>query len=192
MRRLFWRLVVLGLLVFMTTIMAIGLIGLHDRLGKADMAVVPGAFIECNGQPSAGLHARLEKAAELYRKGFFSTIIVSGGGGKQGFDEAAIMKDDLVRYGIGPQNILVDSSGNTTYLTAKNTARLMRESGMQRVFIISQFFHLPRARLAFHRFGVPIVYYAHANYFEWRDIYSLGREVIALSYYALRDYNRGC
>src|SRR5437879_11963312 len=131
MKRWFWRLVVLGLLVFMTTIMAIGLIGLQDRLGKADIAVVPGAYIEANGQPSAGLHARLEKAAELYRKGFFSTIIVSGGVRKKGFDEAAIMKDDLVRYGIGPQNILVDCSGNTTYLTAKKTARLMRESGVQ-------------------------------------------------------------
>jgi vancomycin permeability regulator SanA len=153
--------------------------------------VVLGAFIESNGQPSARLHARLEKAAELYKKGFFPTIIVSGGVGKRGFDEAAIMKADLLRDGIPPQHILVDSSGNTTYLTAKNTAHLMRERGLQRVFIISQFYHVPRARLAFNRFGVPNVYYAHANYFEWNDIYSLAREVFAITYYAIRHYERG-
>jgi hypothetical protein len=59
---------------------------------------------------------------------------------------------------------------------------------MRSVFIFSQYFHIPRCRLAFHQFGVPIVYYAHANYFEWNDIYSLAREVFAIVYYALRYY----
>jgi vancomycin permeability regulator SanA len=188
MRQSFSRLVVLGTLVFMTMALVIGLIGLQDRVGKAEIAVVLDAFIQSNGQPSARLHARLEKAAELYKKGFFSTIIVSGGVRRNGFDEAAIMKDNLLQDGIPPQHILVDRSGYTTYLTAKNTARLMRERHMQSVFIISQFYHLPRCRLAFHRFGVPVEYCAHANYFERNDIYFLAREVFAISYYALRGY----
>ncbi len=189
MKRLFWRLIVLGALVILAMTMAIGLIGLHDRPGKADMAVVLDAYIEANGQPSAPMHARLKKAAEFYKKGFFSNIIVSGGVNKKGIDEAAIMKADLHRLGIPPLNIFVDSSGNTTYLTAKNTARFMRERSMKSVFIFSQFYHVPRCRLAFHRFDVPIIYYAHANYYDWRDIYSLVREVFAISYYAMRDYN---
>jgi len=188
MGRLFWRWAILGALVFMTMILLLGFIGLQNRLGKADIAVVPAAYVKANGQPSARLRARLQKTAELYKQGYFSTIIVSGGVSKNGFDDPAIMKTDLLRYGIPPQHILIDDSGYSTYLTAQNTAHFMRKNGIQSVFIVSQYFHLPRTRFALYRFGVPVVYYAHANHFEWRDMYFLPREVCAIIYYAFRTY----
>ncbi len=187
MERLFWKFAGFAALVLMTMTVLIDLIGLHDHLGNADIAVVPAAYVEANGQPSDRLHARLEKAAELYKKGFFSTIMVSGAVSKRGFDDAAIMKMDLLRLGVSSQHILIDDTGYTTYLTAKNTAHYMRNNGLHSVFIISQYFHIPRTRFAFHRFGVPMVYYAHANYFEWDDLFSSVREVFAILYYAWRD-----
>jgi uncharacterized SAM-binding protein YcdF (DUF218 family) len=57
------------------------------------------------------------------------------------------------------------------------------------VFVVSQYFHLPRARLALERFGISPVYSAHAHFFEWRDLYSSPRELAGYVRYYLRSYD---
>lgn len=179
------------LLVILLSAIAAGLIvwdGLNDELGTADVAVVLGNRIEKDGTPSERLKGRLDKAVELYGKGEFSYVIVSGGMGKEGFDEAVVMRQYLVDHGIPMANILVDSAGKNTFFTAKNSAHLMAQHGWKSAMVISQFFHISRSRLAMARFGVQRIYAAHADYYEWRDIYSLGREVVAYAYYWIRSY----
>ncbi len=66
--------------------------GLRDNIQKADAGIVLGNKVETGGKPSNRLKARLDKTIELYRKGFLKYIIVSGGIGKEGFDEAEVMK----------------------------------------------------------------------------------------------------
>jgi vancomycin permeability regulator SanA len=51
---------------------------------------------------------------------------------------------------------------------------------------VSQFFHVPRARRTLRRCGVPTVCGAHADYFEWRDVYATAREVLAYYAYLLK------
>ncbi|BDA69813.1 hypothetical protein RIVM261_089930 [Rivularia sp. IAM M-261] len=89
--------------------------------------------------------------------------------------------------GIPSARIYVDSNGNTTYLTAKNTARIMKERNWQSVMVISQYFHIPRSKLALNKFGVSQVYSAHANFYELRDIYSTAREVVGYASYLFRQ-----
>jgi len=55
--------------------------------------------------------------------------------------------------------------------------------------VVSQYFHLPRARLALRRFGIETVYSAHAFFFEARDVYSSVREVFGYGEYLWRDPN---
>src|SRR5262245_47660290 len=62
------------------------LVGLHEEIGKADVALVLGSKVELDGTPSARLRARLDRTLELYRAGNFPKIITSGGLGKEGFD----------------------------------------------------------------------------------------------------------
>lgn len=66
--------------------------GLNDELEVVDVAVVLGNKVELNGQPSDRLQARLDKAVKLYEEDFFKYIIVSGGKGKEGLDEAEVMR----------------------------------------------------------------------------------------------------
>jgi vancomycin permeability regulator SanA len=82
--------------------------GLNDELADVDIAVVLGNKVELDGQPSNRLKARLDKSVELYGTGYFKNIIVSGGIGKEGFDEAKVMKEYLVNKGI-PPNIIKGS-----------------------------------------------------------------------------------
>lgn len=163
--------------------------GLTDYLHAADVAIVPGNTVEKDGRPSARLGARLDQTIALYRQGLFREVIVSGGVGSEGFDEAEVMKRYLVERGVPEGSIHVDSGGATTHLTARNASRMMRENGWQSALVVTQYFHVPRMRLAMQRSGVTPVFSAHAPYFERRDVYSIAREVVGYVAYLLRaDY----
>jgi vancomycin permeability regulator SanA len=177
-----------AVVVFAIAVTAAGLIagvGLLDNEGKADVAVVFGTMVTPRGRPSAWLSARLDKAVELYERRQFRTIIVSGGIGPQGFDEAQVMKAYLLSKGVPRAAILADSKGVNTMATARNTAAVMRKHGFKTVFLISQFFHIARAKLAFRECGVAASFNAHADRYFLRDIYSLGRDTAGYVDYLL-------
>ena len=161
--------------------------GMADDLQPSDVGVVLGSKVELDGQPSARLKARLDRGASLYTSGVFRHVIVSGGTGVEGFDEAVVMRDYLVSKGVPAAAIIVDSAGVTTEATARNCASLMAARGFRRVTVVTQYFHVPRARLALQRHGVAGIGTAHAPYFEPRDLYSIAREVVAFPVYWLKS-----
>lgn len=171
--------------LFLAAAVALAWDGLHDDLRPADYGVVLGNKIGPDGMPSARLKARLDRAVALYQEGLFPAIIVSGGVGVEGFDEAAVMRQYLTARGIPADRVIGDNQGLTTFDTAKNTVRILRHSKGRSVLVVSQFFHISRSVLAMKRCGVSEVYSAHAHWFEWRDLYSLAREVPAYAQYAV-------
>ncbi len=92
--------------------------GLADELEASDLAVVFGNKVNEDGTPSPRLKARLDRAHELYRARTVPLLLVSGGLGREGFDEAKVMADYLAGRGMPREHILVDSAGNNSYLTA--------------------------------------------------------------------------
>jgi vancomycin permeability regulator SanA len=160
--------------------------GLNDEIEEVDVAVILGNKVELDGSPSDRLKARLDKAVELSKEGYFPYIIVSGGVGEEGFDEAKVMKDYLVHKNIPVERIIEDPQGYNTMLTAENTKNIMAELELSSVMVISQYFHIPRVKLVFKKFGFDQVYSAHAEYFEPRDIYSTIREFPAYYKYLLQ------
>lgn len=163
--------------------------GMADDLRPTDVGVVLGSKVELNGQPSARLAARLDRGAGLYAQGVFHHVIVSGGTGVEGFDEAAVMRDYLLKKGVPASAIIVDSGGDSTEATARNCARLMASHGFRSVTIVTQYFHVPRTRLALRRYGVTQIGSAHAHFLELRDLYSIAREVAALPAYWLERHH---
>ena len=178
---------VIGCIILLATIFLV-VCGLHDGIGHADIALVLGSKVELDGVPSPRLRARLDRTVELYHAGYFPVIIASGGMGKEGFDEAVVMRDYLVAHGIPLESVVLDSKGDTTYASARNTFEIVRRRKITSVFVVTQYFHIPRARLALKRFGVATVYSAHAHWFEWRDIYSSIRESVGYVHYLFRRY----
>jgi vancomycin permeability regulator SanA len=159
--------------------------GLTDEVARTDAAVVLGNTVEADGKPSARLKARLDKAVELYEKNLVGVIIVSGGFGAEGFEEADVMRAFLVGRNIPSENVILDRDGYDTYKTAVNTRAIMRAKGFKSVTIVSQYFHITRTRLAFRRLGIENISAAHADYFELRDIYSIVREFTGFYTYLL-------
>src|SRR4051794_31314946 len=64
--------------------------GQQERAKKADAIVVLGARVLPGGIPSGALRARVEKAVELYKKGYAPKLIFSGGVGHNGPSEAQV------------------------------------------------------------------------------------------------------
>lgn len=168
--------------------------GLRDDVRPSRFALVLGNRVEPDGTPSPRLRARLDRAQELYRDGMVQAVVVSGGFGREGFDEADVMRDYLVAHGVPAERILLDHEGVDTYASARNLVRIIRERGgvddhtRGTVIVVSQYFHVPRARLALRRFGIERVGGAHARFREWRDLYSVPREVFGYAGYLFRRY----
>ena len=84
---------------------------------------------------------------------------------------------------------MVDGKGDTTFMSARNTLEIMRKRELGSVLVVSQYFHLPRSRMALKRFGITTVYSAHAHLFELRDFYSAPRELFGFLSYFFRKYD---
>lgn len=181
---------VLLALILMLSLAAIVVDGVRDNIHKSDVGIIFGSKVNPNGVPSARLAARLNEGIFLYQKGIVNHLIVSGGTGKEGVDEAAAMKNYLLAHAVSADAILTDSGGYNTAATARNSAKIMHEQGFKSALIVSQYFHITRGRLAMKQCGVLPIYTAHAKYFEWRDVYASLREV--LGFYDYRFIHHAC
>ena len=172
--------------IFGATSTVIVVRGYRDDIQVSDVGVIFGSKVNTDGNPSSRLIARLEKGRELYNQGMFKHIIVSGGVGKEGFDEAQVLKQYLVTHQVPESAIIADSQGITSEATARNSEWIMRQHHFKTALVISQYFHIVRAQVAFAKYGIDPVYHAHANYVEWRDLYSIPREVVGYYVYKFR------
>lgn len=169
---------------------AIAWAGCQDDPRPADVAVVLGNRVWPGGQPSPALAARLDEGLALWRAHAVKALIVSGGveaGGRLGgeLDEAQVMHAYLVAHGVPDAAIVIDPFGDNTELTGRNTAAIMRARGWRSVIAVSQFYHVPRTRLALRRAGLTDVRGAHARYLCTGDFIALPREVAAYPVYWL-------
>lgn len=186
------RIIILGALA-LSFLMPAGLLvwrGMTDDVGKADVALVLGNQVNPDGSPSPRLKARLDTAVEWYRQGYFPMILVSGATGREGVPEGTAMKRYLVASGIPESVVLVDDQGVDTQASANNTAALLKERGWTGVFVVTQYFHVPRTKLALTKLGISPVHHAHPRFFEARDLYSIAREIPAYGKYLLRPKER--
>jgi uncharacterized SAM-binding protein YcdF (DUF218 family) len=175
-------------LLWIAAAVAIAGCGMRMRSEPVDVAVIFGNALDENGAPKPVLAARLDVAVRCHRVGQCPAFLVSGAIDGPGLNEATAMRDYLVARGVPAERIAVDDQGDNTLATAQHTRAYMQAHRMSRVLIVSQYYHLARARLAFERVGIEPanIFAAYPRRFQLRDIYSSWREVPALGIYAVR------
>ncbi len=157
--------------------------GLSDEAYTSDVAVVLGNTVNSDGTLSPRLEARIVTGLNLYHKQIVKKILVSGGLGKEGHYEGSKMKSFLLEKGVPEKDILVDNNGGNTYASALNTKNIVDEYGFNTVIVVSQFYHIHRAKQTFREFDFVRVSGVHCPFFEARDMYGLLREFFACYYY---------
>ncbi|PCD77467.1 YdcF family protein [Pseudothioclava arenosa] len=108
-------------------------------------ALILGAAVWPGGQPSPALRRRSEQAARAFHAGRADRIICCGGVGRHGPSEAEVMRDLLVAAGVPEGAILLETRSSTTWENIAEARALCPE--LQEVLLVSDGYHLPRARL---------------------------------------------
>jgi uncharacterized SAM-binding protein YcdF (DUF218 family) len=130
--------------------------GTTDYRRPADAVVVFGARVRSDGAASLTLANRVRTASELFREGLTETIVMTGGIEPTGIDETIVMRDLAVQLGVPSEAIILDPGGDNTNASVANTVRVFRDNGLHHILAVSQFYHLPRIKLAYARAGLDV------------------------------------
>jgi vancomycin permeability regulator SanA len=114
----------------------------EDDVPPAPVGLVLGAQVHPDGRPSPFLAARLELGRRLLAAGTVDVLLLSGDAGAPEHDEPAAMRDHLVAAGVPVEKLVLDPHGYDTY---DSCVRARRVYGVQRVVVVTQGYHLPRA-----------------------------------------------
>jgi uncharacterized SAM-binding protein YcdF (DUF218 family) len=128
--------------------------GQHERAQSAQAIVVLGARVVTPGVPGLSLRARTLKAVEHYRKELAPKIICTGGVGDFPPAEAQAAAALAIRGGVPARDILLEDTSTHTVENARNTARICAAHGWRRVIVVSDPYHLWRARRDFEAVGL--------------------------------------
>ena len=158
--------------------------GRTDYRRPAQAAVVFGARAYADGSMSQALTDRTRTAVDLYLDGTVSHLIFSGGPGDGGIHETEAMRRYAVSRGVPDAAMTRDLQGLSTRDTVRNTVAHFQERGIQRVLAVSNYFHLPRIKMAYQRAGFEVYTVpARESYILYQTPFQFLRETAAIWYY---------
>jgi uncharacterized SAM-binding protein YcdF (DUF218 family) len=152
-RFLGWALL-LALVGWGGSLLAVYLFGLRDEARAADAIIVLGAA-QYQGKPSPVLRARLDHAIGLYHDSVAPTLILTGGFGVgDTISEAEVGRRYAVKAGVPRARIIVERAGLSTEQSMRTVARLMEGREMNSAVMVSDPFHMLRLRIVARRLGI--------------------------------------
>jgi len=117
------------------------------------VAIVFGAGLWWNGEPTPVLRDRVTTAAELYHAGKVSWLLMSGSQSGT-YNEPQAMHDYAVGLGVPEEAIVMDSAGDRTFDTCYRAKAVYN---IQSAILVTQKFHLPRALYTCNNLGIEAV-----------------------------------
>ncbi|MEW2508826.1 ElyC/SanA/YdcF family protein [Streptomyces sp. NPDC046870] len=149
---------------------------------RTEVAVVFGAGLWKQGQPSPYLAHRLDAAAALYRAGRIEVVLVTGDNSREDYDEPDAMRAYLTEHGVPDARIVGDYAGFDTW---DSCVRAKKIFGVDRAVLISQGFHIRRAvalceaaGVTSYGVGVDAVHDVTWYYGGTREVFAAGKAVL--------------
>lgn len=149
-----------------------------EEVPHRPVALVLGAGVRSDGQPSLLLARRLDTAAGLYFDGEVDVVLVSGDNGVEHFGETDTMSAYLRNAGVAREHIVSDPAGFSTW---DSCVRAREVFGVTEATVVTQDFHLPRAVRLCRSVGIDAVGVADSSLRERpvATVYGWLREVPA-------------
>lgn len=144
-------------------------------LADIDCIMVLGCGVYQNN-PTPLLEDRLKRCVAVFQTGVSPKILMSGDHGQENYDEVNVMKQYALDQGIPEEDIFMDHAGFSTY---ESMCRAREIFGIDKMIIVTQKYHLPRAvylarKLGIEAYGIASDYRSFGGQF-YRDC----REVLA-------------
>ena len=116
------------------------------QLGDVDCILVLGCHTR-----SLYLADRLEVAFGLYDMGASPKLLMTGDHGREVYDEVNFMLGKAVEHGIDKKDVFTDHAGFSTY---ESIYRAKEVFGADKIIVVTQSYHLPRALYIAESLGV--------------------------------------
>lgn len=156
----------------------------HDEAAASDAIVVLGAA-QYRGRPSPVLRSRLDHAIALFDRGLAPRLVLTGGvADGDTASEAAVSRVYAMQAGVPDSAILLENEGRTTGQSLERVARLLRARALDEVILVSDPFHVLRARRIAERDGLTVRTSPTSTTGVWRRVvrqpgYFLGESIKA-------------
>ena len=124
------------------------------QVPSKDVAMVFGAGVAKNGQPTPYLQWRIETAVKLYQAHRVHKILMTGDNSTTHYNEPVAMQRYAIQLGVPSSAIVLDYAGFNTYDSCYRAAAIFK---VKSAIIVTQGYHLPRAVMACNSLGVPSV-----------------------------------
>jgi SanA protein len=165
--RRIWRVILLSALVFF-----VALIAMEWRVKTrwadrryAEVAAVPaeplpriaivfGAGVWSNGEPSPILFDRVATAVDLYKAGRVNKLLLSGDNRVANYNEPAVMRETAMKLGVPEADLVEDFAGRRSYDTCYRAREIF---GVERAIVVTQAFHLDRVMYLCNGLGIDTI-----------------------------------
>ena len=151
------------------------------------VAIVFGARVWENGEPSEVLYDRVVTAVELYRAGRVKKILMSGDNPTESYDEPTAMKATAVKLGVPENDVRLDFAGRRTYDTCYRAKEIF---AIQKAVVVTQGFHQARTLYICNNLGVDSIgitanrrKYVGEDYWAFREFFSTASAWFEINFY---------
>ncbi|MGF1503395.1 MAG: YdcF family protein [Paracoccaceae bacterium] len=122
-----------------------------------DAVIVLGAGVEGDGRLAYNSRRRTAAAVSLLKAGQTRAIIFAGGLGKYHptTPAAALMRDHALELGAEPEALFVEPRSISTFENLRFSFEIAETEGLDRLALVSDAYHLPRAGALADYFGRP-------------------------------------
>jgi uncharacterized SAM-binding protein YcdF (DUF218 family) len=154
-----WPLWLLLAIAFYTAVVYSGVVrsSRGDELRPADAIVVFGAA-EYDGRPSPVYKARLDHAAQLYRRGLATMVITTGGAGADPrYSEGEVGRNYLSGQGVPDARLIAETQSPDTAESARRVATILRANQMGSCLAVSDGYHMFRIKHMLGHEGITVV-----------------------------------
>jgi vancomycin permeability regulator SanA len=123
-----------------------------DSVGRP--ALVLGAGVRSNGEPTQVLEGRLRTALRLFDEKKITWILVSGDNRTLFYNEPQAMRRWLLKHGVPPEKIVSDYAGRRTYDSLKRAKIIFGQSS---IVVVTSEFHIARALYLAKNMGLDAI-----------------------------------
>ena len=151
------RLAVLASVTLALVLLHLFCFGATDYRRPADAAVVFGARVHHDGEPSGVLRDRVHTACDLYDARLVQRLILSGGHGDDApISEPQCMRKIALERGVPEGALILDETGVDTRSTIRTLESIAAEHGLCSFLMVSTDYHLSRIQLTSRRRGFEV------------------------------------
>lgn len=125
-----------------------------DDVPARPVAIIFGAAVRHNGQPTAMLADRVAMGAALYHAGKVDVLLMTGDNHIVEYNEPEAMRRYALRLGVPDDAIVLDYAGFRTYDSCYRARDIFK---VERAVLVTQAFHLDRALLTCGALGLDVV-----------------------------------